>query len=131
VIYLDSSAVLKLLFEEPESDSLVQWLSEHTPTPVVSSELAKVEVVRASRRVDPGTVSTARALVAQLDLVPLSAELLDQAADLDERSLRSLDAVHLASALSLGADLSAFIAYDDRLVTAAAGVGLDPLRPGA
>ncbi|MBA3618092.1 MAG: PIN domain-containing protein [Acidothermales bacterium] len=76
-------------------------------------------------------MSTARALVAQLDLVPLSAELLDQAADLDERSLRSLDAVHLASALSLGADLSAFIAYDDRLVTAAAGVGLDPLRPGA
>ncbi len=134
MIYLDSSALLKLLFEEPESAGLARWISERAATPAVSSELAQVEVMRASRRLNPAALPAARALLSQLDLIPLTGGVIDEAAalgePLGEPLLRSLDALHLASALSLGADLSAFLAYDNRLVAAAQDLGLAPLRPG-
>jgi predicted nucleic acid-binding protein len=130
VIYLDSSAILKLLIEEPESAALVAWVTERADTPVVTSELAKVEVIRACRRVDAAALPAARALLGGLDLIPLRSELVDAAADVAGESLRSLDAIHLASALSLRADLSAFVAYDQRLAAAAAAVGLETVQPG-
>ncbi len=131
MIYLDSSALLKLLFEEEESAALQSWLSERAATGAVSSELARVEVVRASRRLDQAVVPAARTLLAQLDLVPLRAAVLDRAAEAGEPLLRTLDALHLASALSLGAGLSAFCAYDSRLAAAAEAAGLPLARPGA
>ncbi len=131
MIYLDSSALLKLLFEEEESAALQSWLSERAATGAVSSELARVEVVRASRRLDQAVVPAARTLLAQLDLVPLRAAVLDRAAEAGEPLLRTLDALHLASALSLGAGLSAFCAYDSRLTAAAEAAGLPLARPGA
>lgn len=131
MIYLDSSALLKLLFEEHESNSLEQWLAPRAALPKVSSELSKVEVFRASRRLNPDALPTARTLLAQLDLIPLSSAVVEQAANLAGQSLRALGALHLASALSLGPDLSAFVAYDHRLITAAVQAGLQPLRPGA
>ncbi len=130
MIYLDSSALLKLLHEERESAALEDWLSARTQTPVVTSELAKVEVIRASRRVNADVLPAAKALLAALDLVPLSGEVVDAAADVGETMLRSLDAVHLASALSIRSDVSAFIAYDRRLSDAAADAGLASLQPG-
>ncbi len=130
MIYLDSSALLKLLFEEPESNALQDWLTAHAALPKVSSELAKVEVVRATRRLNPDTLPVARILLGQIDLVPLTGGVVEQAAHLGEVSLRTLDALHLASALSLGTDLSAFVAYDHRLSAAASHAGLEPLRPG-
>lgn len=130
MIYLDSSALLKLLHEERESAALEDWLSARTETPVVTSELAKVEVIRASRRVNADVLPTARALLAALDLVPLSGEVVDAAADVGETMLHSLDAIHLASALSIRSDVSAFIAYDRRLSHAAADAGLASLQPG-
>lgn len=129
MIYLDSSALLKLLFEETESAALAQWISERSGTPMVSSELAKAEVVRAARRLDAAMVPAARALVSQLDLIPLSGGLIDEAADAGDPLLRTLDAIHLASALSIRADLAAFVAYDTRLVAAAEAAGLEPIRP--
>jgi len=66
MIYLDSSALLKLLFEEAESAALALWISEQTGTPMVTSELAKVEVVRAARRLDADVVPAARVLMSQL-----------------------------------------------------------------
>lgn len=131
MIYLDSSALLKLLFEERESGALERWISERAATPLVSSELAKLEVVRATRRINPAVLPAGRALLAQLDLTPLTTGLIDEAANLGQPLLRSLDALHLASALSIGPDLSAFIAYDHRLSAAAGAVGLESLRPGA
>lgn len=130
MIYLDSSALLKLLHEERESAALEDWLSARTETPVVTSELAKVEVIRASRRVNADVLPAAKALLAALDLVPLSGEVVDAAADVGETMLRSLAAVHLASALSIRSDVSAFIAYDRRLSDAAADAGLASLQPG-
>ncbi len=129
MIYLDSSALLKLLFEEDESAALAQWITERAGTPLVSSELAKVEVVRAARRLDADVVPTARALVSQLDLIPLSGGVIDEAADAGEPLLRTLDAIHLTSLLALRNDLTAFVAYDNRLIAAADAVGIKAVRP--
>ncbi|MGI9093100.1 MAG: type II toxin-antitoxin system VapC family toxin [Mycobacteriales bacterium] len=129
MIYLDSSALLKLLFEEDESAALERWMSERAGAPTLSSELAKVEVVRATRRLDTDAVPAARALVSQLDLIPLSGGLIDAAVDAGGPALRTLDALHLASALSIRTELTAFVAYDNRLIAAAEAAGLEPTRP--
>lgn len=130
MIYLDSSALLKLLHEEVESDALAGWLTARADSPMVSSELAKVEVVRTCRRVNAAALREAKILLGQLDLIPLTSDLIDDAADISESTLRSLDAIHLASALSIRSDLTAFIAYDVRLGEAAAAEGLELLMPG-
>jgi predicted nucleic acid-binding protein len=130
MIYLDSSALLKLLVEEPESAALALWLSGQATTPAVSSELARLEVVRAARRLDAAVVPAARALVSQVDLLPLTSGLIDEAAEVGEPALRSLDAIHVVSALSIRDDLTAFVAYDHRLVAAARAAKLDVHRPG-
>lgn len=130
MIYLDSSALLKLLYEERESAALDEWLSARSDVPAVSGELAKVEVVRACRRLNADALPEARALLASLDLVPLTSDVLHEAADVGETLLRSLDAVHLASALSIREELSAFVAYDLRLGDAARIAGLVLARPG-
>ncbi|HZV72401.1 MAG TPA: type II toxin-antitoxin system VapC family toxin [Conexibacter sp.] len=130
MIYLDSSALLKLLHEESESAALADWLTAHAGVPVVSSELAKVEVVRACRRVNPDVLPEATALLAGLDLIPMSGTVIDEAADVGETTLRSLDALHLASALLIRGELSTFVAYDRRLADAASAAGLELLAPG-
>jgi uncharacterized protein len=129
MIYLDSSALLKLLVEERESAALADWISERSATPKVSSELAKLEVVRAARRLDSRVVPPARALVSQLDLIPWSSSLIEEAADAGDPTLRSLDAIHLVSALSIREALTAFVAYDPRLIGAAQAAGLTAESP--
>lgn len=131
MIYLDSSALLKLLHQEAESAALGAWLSARSGTPVVSSVLARVEVVRACRRVNADALPAAKTLLAGVDTIPLTAAVIDEAADVGDTMLHSLDAIHLASALSIRADLSTFIAYDHRLSDAAAAVGLELAMPGA
>lgn len=129
MIYLDSSAILKLLFDEPESAALERWLSARTGTPAISSQIAKIEVLRSCRRLDANALAPARALLAGLDLVPLTTDIVDEAGNVGDALLRSLDAIHLASALSIRADLTAFIAYDHRLAEAASGEGLVSVQP--
>ena len=131
MIYLDSSALLKLLHEEPESAALADWLAMRAETPVASSELAKVEVVRACRRIDPAALPEATALIAGLDLIPLTGTVIDDAAEVGQTTLRSSAAIHLASALSIRAELSSFVAYDHRLAEAASAVGLELVAPGS
>lgn len=120
-----------MLHEERESAALESWLSARAATPVVSSVLAKVEVMRACRRVNAEALPEARALLAGLDLIPLTSDVVDEAAEVGETILRSLDAIHLASALSIRADVSAVIAYDHRLAGASSAAGLESIRPGA
>lgn len=129
--YLDSSAVLKLLFDEPESGALADWVHAEHGAGLVSSELAKLEVIRASWRLRPESVSAARTLMSQLDLVPLTSGLIEEATMIADPLLRSLDAIHLASALSVRTELTALVAYDHRLLAAAASAGLPTLHPGA
>jgi uncharacterized protein len=129
VIAFDSSALTKLVVREQETGSLRAWLAEHEAAAWSASSLTRVEVVRAVARSQVTAVPTARRLLAGLDLVPLGPDLLEVAADLAPSSLRSLDAVHLATALGLGSALTAFVVYDERLAQAAVDAGLPVVAP--
>lgn len=130
MIYLDTSALAKLVRVEAESEALEQWLEGQQRTPRISSSLARVELVRAVRDLGAGAIRQARAILDRFDRIPLSEKLLDEAAEVDG-PLRSLDAIHLASALRLGKDLTALVAYDRRLLLAASDLGLPVASPGA
>jgi predicted nucleic acid-binding protein len=97
--------------------------------PWFSSELVRVEVPRGVWRANERLLPAARQVIAGLNLIPLTAGLLDRAALLRPPELRSLDAIHLASALTLGLDLTAFVAYDRRLQTAAGAERLPVVAP--
>src|SRR5690606_33314817 len=115
VIYFDSSALMKLVRAEAETAALSTWLStqqEH----VISSELGRVEVLRAARRAGDKALTEAHAVIGDVDLIPLDRSVQDLASEIGEPLLRTLDALHLASAVLLGSDLSAFVAYDERLL---------------
>ena len=129
MIYIDTSALVKLLFDEPESTALTDWLTQKTEIPKVSSDLSTVELLRTCQRIDGSLVDDARRLLGGVDLVPIDHVIVERAAILVPRDLRSLDAIHLASALSLIEDLTDFVAYDDRLCSAAEQVGLPVVSP--
>ncbi len=130
MIYLDSSALMKLVRREAETEALREWLDLRREQPVVTSELGRVEVLRAARRVGDPVLAEARAVVGDLDLIPLDRAVQDVACDIGDRILRTLDALHLASALLLGDALTAFIAYDHRLAGGAQAAGLVVAAPG-
>jgi predicted nucleic acid-binding protein len=120
--YLDASAFVKLVVAEAESRTLRAALSAW---PVLaSSTLLEVESVRAARRKHPSGGDAARALLDSMVLLDIDADVCRAAADLQHPGLRSLDAIHLATALSLGERCGAFFAYDDRLIAAARAHGL-------
>lgn len=127
VWYLDSSAIVKVVIEEPESAALRTWLAAR-PTRA-SCALARVEVARAVRSNDPDRVARAREAVERLTLLSLDDEVYRAAADIDPPSLRSLDALHLAAALTLGDDLAGVVTYDGRLADGARALGLTVEAP--
>jgi predicted nucleic acid-binding protein len=129
MIYIDTSALVKLLFDEPESSALTYWLTLKNDIPKVSSDLSTVELLRTCQRIDESLADDARRLLDGVDLVPIDHAIVEQAAILIPRELRSLDAIHLASALSLNDDLTDFVAYDVRLYSAAARAGLPVVSP--
>lgn len=130
MIYLDSSALVKLVVTEAETGALEPWLAD-TDQPLASSALARVEVVRASRSIEAALTDRAERLCWGIDLVPLDPDLLREAALLAPATLRSLDAIHLASALRLAeAGPVEVVAYDRRLLEAARAVGLATVSPG-
>ena len=124
--YLDSSALIKLVGRESESDVLrlvVKGLSSQA-----SSELAVVEVRRRARHLGEAAHERAREVLRRTLLRPIDSETLERAAELDPIGLRSLDAIHLATALSLD-ELDVFISYDRRINQAAAAAGLNVEAP--
>ena len=128
-LYLDSSALVKLVLPEQETAALLERLAAW---PIrVSSDLARVEVLRAARRAawDPAVEQRAVAVMAALHLIKVDDEILSQAARLEPRTLRSLDALHLASALTLGEDLGAMASYDLAMAKAAAALGVTVIAP--
>ncbi|MGY1679797.1 type II toxin-antitoxin system VapC family toxin [Geodermatophilus sp. SYSU D01176] len=129
MIAFDSSALTKLVVREPETAPLHAWLEARAEAMWSASSLTRVEVVRAVARSRATAVPSARRLLAGMDLVPITPDLLDAAADLGPPSLRSLDALHLATALSLGSALDAFVVYDERLARAATDAGLPVVAP--
>lgn len=130
MIYFDSSALVKRVRLESESEALRHWLTEQDDLVGVSSTLVRVEVVRAVAADGDAVVKRARQLFAELSQVQMTYGLLDAAANLPVPS-RSLDAIHLASALRLRSALQVFVAYDKRLLGAAEQLGLPTAAPGA
>lgn len=130
MIYLDSSALMKLIRQEDETGALREWLSVRPEEPVVTSELGRVEVLRAARRIGGQVETEARAVIGDVDMVPLDRAVQDLACDIASPLLRTLDALHLASALLLSEELTAFVAYDHRLTGAAQAAGLVLATPG-
>lgn len=130
MIYLDSSAVIKLVRREAETSALQDWLDQRRDQSLVTSELGRVEVLRVARRAGDSALGAARAVLGQLDLVALDRAVQDIACDIGRPLLRTLDALHLASAMMLGDALTALVAYDRRLADAARDIGLIVASPG-
>lgn len=130
LLYFDSSAIVKLVAREPESAALHELVSKGGDT--VASALALVEVQRAVRRVGGGetVLVRARSVLDRIALIKIDDAILEKAAHLEPSGLGSLDAIHLATALSVQEHLQAFIVYDQRLGRAAEALGLDVSSPG-
>lgn len=128
-LYLDSSAIVKLVLPEPETHALVSRLQDDPD--VISSALARVEVLRALKRIEatPAVWDQAERVLARIALVRVDDAVLDSAAAIDPAELRSLDAVHLATALGIGERLDGLVTYDSRLREAADRAGLTVLMP--
>jgi predicted nucleic acid-binding protein len=124
-VYLDSSALVKLVQREAESDALRSYLHSHRDDERVASELARVEVVRSVLSGGPPAVAHARRQLGRLYLIVMDRDLLDRAATLAPGSLlRGLDAIHLATAQLMGAELRVVVTYDTRMARAASSLGL-------
>jgi len=131
MIYLDSCALVKLIRTEEHSERLIAHVTQ-SPVILLSSELARVEVSRALTRHGEGQAARDKAetLLEKIARLPLKSSI-SHAAALPGKHLRSLDALHLATAQMLGGALTQFITYDKRLAQAAQDVGLPVLTPGA
>jgi len=126
VLYLDSSALVKLVVREPESAALRSYVRSSPSR--VSSALARVEVLRAVMPHGPRAAARARQVLEATSLLALDDALLDAAGALEAPGLRSLDAIHLAAARAVQ-PLRALVTYDRRLAEAAASLGLEPVAP--
>ncbi len=127
MIYIDTSAVLKLVHPELESGALRTWLTRH-PDDLVSSALVRTESRRALLRNDPGALPNLPAILAVIAQIPVTETILDSAAMFPDPLLRSLDAIHLASAQAITA-VAVVLAYDKHLLDAARNAGLSVANP--
>lgn len=126
--YVDTSALTKFVRPEPETNTLRRWLGSRR---WILSDLHRTELRRASVRAGGRAHARAERLLAESDLIRIDAEVFDRAGQLLPAELRSLDALHLAAAMTLGPDLAGIVVYDDRLRWAAESVGLEVASPGA
>ena len=131
MIYLDAAAVVKLVHAEADTAALRTWLARKPESRRVSSALLEVEVARAIRRWSPLAIGRIAPVLTGIDRYDITVAVRSAAAAFAEPLLRSLDAIHLATALQLMAELEAFVSYDKRLLAAAEAVGLPVACPGA
>ena len=122
VAYLDASAIVKLVAPEPESAALRRFVQRRRQL-YVSSALSRTEVARALLHLGPGMARRARDVLAGLELIRVSDRVLAVAGELQPPELRSLDAIHLATARELGSDVDRIVTYDERMARAAKQLG--------
>ena len=127
-LYLDGSAFVKTVVDEAETSALRSFLSS-SGARRVSSALLRTEALRAVRHLGPDALATIREGLRRVDLVGIDDRILDVAGVLEPRVLRTLDAIHLATALTVGDDLAAIVTYDHHMVEAARLVGLATATP--
>lgn len=125
--YLDSSAIVKLAIDEPQSTALRSHLRRRGP--LVSSALARTEVLRALLEEGDAGLARGRDVLSRLDLIRVNDRVLNAAGTLLPEDVRSLAAIHLATALQLGGDVRQMVTYDDRMTDAAAALGLRTAAP--
>lgn len=134
MIYLDTSGAMKLVRPEAHSGNLSRWFRERPGIPVISSVLIEVELMRATWRSAPDRAARAADVLRGIGVVTLSPSVVARAAGYTNPDLRSLDAIHLATAEHVifvtHEPLEAFIAYDERLVLTALQAGLPAIAPG-
>jgi len=134
VIYLDSAAIVKIVHREAESDALDLWLAERLGQPRVTSALAEVEVSRAILRTAPASQPRIPAVLGTIARFEIGPAVRTLAASYTDGTLRPLDAIHLATAQVLAAELGGspvtFVTYDKRLLNAAANAALATASPG-
>jgi uncharacterized protein len=128
MIYLDSAAVVKLVHAEPESGALRGWLDERAETPWISSVLTEIESFRALARYAPEAVSRLPAVLDQIDLFDLD-QGIRMVARTVTPTVRSLDAIHLGTAMRFRSSLTSFVTYDKHLLDAAQAAGLPVNSP--
>ena len=131
-VYVDTSAVAKLFIAERETSGLRDWLDEVSEPHLVSSALLAVELLRLLHLVNPVTVQSAEQFLAtDIDIVEITPPVLDDATTVPPARLHTLDAIHLATALDLGAAVDVLLTYDKLLIDAARDAGLSVAFPGA
>ncbi|MEV6306859.1 type II toxin-antitoxin system VapC family toxin [Actinoplanes sp. NPDC051861] len=132
MIYLDTAALVKLVRVESESAALVRWLNDRAGQPLIASCLVEVELPRALRRSHPGVLGSVAGVLGRLHRVDISAAVRANAAAYVDPALRTLDAIHAATAeflVASGKDLTAFVTYDKRLAEVVARSGLPVVAP--
>ena len=129
MIYLDTSAFVKLIRGERETPALQAFLRERPEAPLVSSALLVLETRRAVLRQAPDQLARADLLLTRIDQVDITRAVLEAASHLPDPALRSLDSLHLATALQLDRDLEALVTYDSRLAAAAGRQRLPVVTP--
>jgi predicted nucleic acid-binding protein len=129
VIYLDSAAVVKLVHAEPESPALRAWLNERAETDWTSSVLVEIESFRALARYAPEAVTRLHLVLDQIELIDMSPRVRVLAQTVRPVTIRSLDAIHLGTALTLRPNLTSFVTYDKRLLEAATAAELPTDSP--
>lgn len=127
--YADTSAVIKLLTEETNSKAFAAFYDSNAAAEWVSSALLRIEVMRAVARTVPALLPDARDLLTAFSYIAIDDDIVEAAMNEPDRSLRSVDAIHLVTARILGSDLDALITYDARLATAANDAGLLTAAP--
>jgi hypothetical protein len=127
-VYLDASAAVKLVVREPESASVRRFLAGEVTR--ISSRVLAVELLRAVARASPAATDQARSLLGVMDFVELDETVAERAGALEPAGLRSLDAIHLASALAVADELDAFVTYDVRQADVARALGIAVEAPG-
>jgi predicted nucleic acid-binding protein len=129
-LYFDSSALVKLVTPEAESEALRSFIRSHRGDERITSALARVELVRAVCREGPLAITRARRELGRFYQLAVDTTVLDLAATVvPGTQLRSLDAIHLVSALRLGADLRAIVSYDRRMLDTAAALAMPVAAP--
>jgi uncharacterized protein len=127
--YADTSAVIKLLAEETDSRAFAAFYDAHDDAEWVSSALLRIELTRAVHRAVPALLPDARELLLAFSYIAIDDEIVDGAMNEPDRGLRSLDAIHLATARMLAPELDGLLTYDDRVSKAAADAGLPVVSP--
>ena len=127
ILYLDTSALAKVFTKEDEWPALRLFFRHRE---LASSAIARTELLRVALRMEhPPARRAASRLIRRLELIAVDDAILDHAATLQPPSLRTLDAIHIASALRLGPDLEAIVSYDARMAAAAGELGMQVVSP--